>query len=176
VQETEVAAVADEVAAGGGGVHLFGNQALADLARALRRLTDRAPHGIAPLVMTDEEGGTVQRMANLVGWMPSARRMATTMTPRQIRRLAHRVGSRMRDAGVTMDLAPVLDLDDGPGPDETNPIGSRSFSIHVDIATVDGLAFATGLRRAGLVPVVKHFPGLGQATASTDVAAAWTKP
>lgn len=75
-----------------------------------------------------------------------------------------------------MDLAPVLDLDGRPGPSATNPDGTRSFSPHRRVATRAGLAFAAGLRSAGVVPVVKHFPGLGGATANTDVAPAATKP
>jgi beta-N-acetylhexosaminidase len=75
-----------------------------------------------------------------------------------------------------MDLAPVLDLDDRPGPSATNPDGTRSFSIDPSVATRYGLAFAHGLQRSGVVPVVKHFPGLGYATANTDVKPAWTLP
>jgi beta-N-acetylhexosaminidase len=174
VQESDVAAVTDPVAAGAGGVLLFGSDPPVDLGSDLQELTAKGQ--IRPLVMSDEEGGDVQRLADLVGIMPSARSMGATMTPRQVRRLAHRVGGRMADLGVTMDLAPVLDLDDGPGPDASNPIGTRSFSIKVRRATAHGLAFARGLRAAGVVPVVKHFPGLGEATANTDVSAAWTKP
>ena len=175
VDENDVASVRDQVAAGAGGVILFGSSAPADLGTQLARLLAAAP-GVAPLVMTDEEGGAVQRMANLVGDIPSARTMGATMTPRQIRRLAHRAGLRMRAAGVTMDLAPVLDLDGRPGPSATNPDGTRSFSPQSRVATRAGLAFAAGLRRAGVVPVVKHFPGLGGATANTDLAPAQTKP
>ena len=176
VDENDVAAVRDEVAAGAGGVILFGSSAPTDLGSQLARLLKAAPGGVAPLVMTDEEGGAVQRMANLVGSIPSARTMGATMTPRQIRRLAHRAGLRMRAAGVTMDLAPVLDLDGRPGPSATNPDGTRSFSPHRRVASRAGLAFAAGLRRAGVVPVVKHFPGLGGATANTDLAPAETRP
>jgi beta-N-acetylhexosaminidase len=125
--------------------------------------------------MTDEEGGVVQRMANLVGSMPSARRMAATMTRSQIRALATRVGSRMRKVGVTMNLAPVLDLDNGPGPDSSHTIGTRSFSLSVRTTTRDGLAFARGMLAGGESPVVKHFPGLGQATGNTDYGPASTK-
>jgi beta-N-acetylhexosaminidase len=176
VQETDVAAVGDQVSAGAGGVILFGSTAPADLGADVGRLTALAPDHIKPLVMSDEEGGAVQRLANLVGTMSSARTMGATLTPRQIRRVAHRVGGRMAALGVTMDLAPVLDLDNGPGPSATNPIGTRSFSIHARVAAADGIAFAEGMRDAGVVPVVKHFPGLGEATANTDVAPAWTKP
>ena len=34
----------------------------------------------------------------------------------------------MKANGITMDLAPVLDLDDRPGPSDSNPDGTRSFT------------------------------------------------
>ena len=176
VSENRVSAVSAQVAAGVGGVILFGSTAPADLGTQLRALTSLAPGGIRPFVMSDEEGGAVQRMANLVGSMPSARTMAATMTTTEVRQLAREVGTRMRRAGVTMDLAPVLDLDNGVGPNATNPDGTRSFSIDSTVTTRYGLAFARGLLDADVVPVVKHFPGLGQATANTDVAPAFTQP
>jgi beta-N-acetylhexosaminidase len=174
VAEDDVGSAAAEVAAGAGGVILFGTQAPPGLAWSLAQLVRDAPGGIGPFVMTDEEGGAVQRMANLIGLIPSAREMAATMTPAQIDDLAVQAGRRMRAAGVTMDLAPVLDLDGGPGPNAADPDGTRSFSPAQKTASADGLAFAAGLQAAGVVPVVKHFPGLGGATANTDVAPAST--
>lgn len=176
VDESDVASVTPEVAAGVGGVILLGASAPSDLGVALRSLVSSAPDGIAPFVMTDEEGGVIERMANLVGSIPSARQMGATMTPAQIRRLATGLAQRMRAAGVTMDLAPVLDVDGGQGPDNQDPDGTRSFSAHEKIASVDGLAFAAGLQAGGVVPVVKHFPGLGGATGNTDVTPASTPP
>jgi beta-N-acetylhexosaminidase len=176
VSETDVASVTPEVAAGAGGVILYGATAPADLGTALHTLDASAPNGIAPLVMTDEEGGVVQRMANLVGSIPSARDMGATMSPDQIRELATAVARRMRAAGVTMDLAPVMDLDDGVGPNDRDPDGSRSFSLNPTTAADDANAFAAGLLAGGILPVVKHFPGLGQATANTDVKPASTLP
>jgi beta-N-acetylhexosaminidase len=176
VDEHDVGSITSEVAAGAGGVILFGASAPSDLGLSLGRLVSQAPAGIAPFIMTDEEGGVVQRMANLVGSMPSARQMAATMSAEQIRALALQVGGRMRAAGITMDLAPVLDLDDRPGPSDTNPDGTRSFSAAEKTATADGLAFADGLRAAGVLAVVKHFPGLGGATGNTDTTAAATLP
>jgi beta-N-acetylhexosaminidase len=176
VDENHVGRVADQVAEGVGGVILFGRAAPADLGADLGRLFRKAPGGVVPIVMTDEEGGAVQRMANLVGDMPSARRMARTMTPAQVQVMARRVAERMAAHRVTMNLAPVLDLDDRPGPSATNPDGTRSFSIHPTVARDYGLAFADGMSAGGVVPVVKHFPGLGRATTNTDVAPAWTRP
>jgi beta-N-acetylhexosaminidase len=176
VEESSVASVTAEVAAGAGGVILFGSSAPASLGSSLRSLGAAAPGGIAPLVMTDEEGGVVQRMANLVGSLPSARQMGATMSPAQIRQLVTTVALRMRAAGVTMDLAPVLDLDNGVGPNNRDADGTRSFSLNPTIAAADGIAFLEGLEAGGVVPVVKHFPGLGQASGNTDVAPATTQP
>ncbi len=176
VSETDVASITSEVAAGAGGVILFGATAPANLGAALQALDASAPNGIAPLVMTDEEGGVVQRMANLVGSIPSAREMGATMTPDQIRELATSVARRMRSAGITMDLAPVMDVDDGQGPNDRDPDGTRSFSLNPAIASADANAFSAGLLAGGIIPVAKHFPGLGQATANTDVKPATTLP
>lgn len=176
VDEGSVPTVTAEVAAGVGGVILFGSAAPADLGAQLSTLTAAAPNGIAPLVMSDEEGGAVQRMANLVGSMPSARQMGATMTPAQIQQLASQVAAKMRAAGVTMDLAPVLDTDNGAGPSNRDPDGTRSFSDDPATASAAGRAFAAGLIQGGVVPVVKHFPGLGHATGNTDVESAATLP
>ena len=73
VDERNVAAVQAEVSAGAGGILLFGTSAPSDLGTQLHALETFAPGGVAPFVMTDEEGGAVQRMANIVGFIPSAR-------------------------------------------------------------------------------------------------------
>ncbi len=176
VAETAVGSVTRQVAAGAGGVILFGSSAPANLASALAALKAAAPGGVPPLVMTDEEGGAVQRMPNVVGTLPSARQMGATMTPAQITALAADVGRKLRGVGVTMDLAPVLDLDAGPGPNSSDAIGTRSFSADPAVAASRGLAFAAGLGKGGVVAVAKHFPGLGGASGNTDLGPATTLP
>jgi beta-N-acetylhexosaminidase len=157
-------------------VILFGSSAPAGLPAQLEALDSAAPGGIAPFVMADEEGGEVQRVANLVGSLPSARQMGATLGPGRIEQLALALARRLRADGVTMDLAPVLDLDGGAGPNAEDADGTRSFSPREPVATADGLAFARGLLAGGVVPVVKHFPGLGGATGNTDLEPAATPP
>jgi beta-N-acetylhexosaminidase len=176
VPQSAVATITPEIAAGAGGVILFGSSAPPGLTPALAALKAAAPDGIAPFVMSDEEGGAVQRMPNIVGTVPSARQMGATMTPAQITALAAGVGQKLRGVGVTMDLAPVLDLDAGAGPNNQDAIGTRSFSTDPAVAGADGLAFAQGLAQGGVVAVVKHFPGLGGSSPNTDVAPAATLP
>jgi beta-N-acetylhexosaminidase len=175
-QAEDVSAVSAEVQMGVGGIILYGSSGPEDLAQQLAALEALAPPGEALSVMTDEEGGSVQRLSNLVGPLPSARQMAATLSPQQIQQLGLAAGERLRAAGVTVDLAPVLDLDGGPGPSATDPDGTRSFSTNAATAAADGIAFAQGLIAAGVTPVVKHFPGLGSSTGNTDDGAASTIP
>ncbi|MEP6461910.1 MAG: glycoside hydrolase family 3 N-terminal domain-containing protein [Frankiaceae bacterium] len=172
VEGTSVGQVSGSVRLGVGGVLLFGNRAPADLRGQLRALTAQAPGGIKPFVMSDEEGGGVQRLRNLVGELPWARSLAATRTPAQVRLLAADTARRLLALGVDMDLAPVLDLDAGPGPDARHPAGRRSFSSNPAVAARYGTAFAAGLRDGGVVAVVKHFPGLGSASYNTDFGSA----
>lgn len=174
--ETEVQAVAAAVADGAGGIILFGSSAPTDLGKQLATVEKQTPTSVRPFVMTDEEGGDIQRMANLVGNLPWPRTMAQTMSPDQVRHAAATVGAAMKAVGVTMDLAPVLDLASGPGPDATHTDGPRSFSADAQTASTFGVSFARGLEDAGVLPVAKHFPGEGSASANTDDAPASSPP
>jgi beta-N-acetylhexosaminidase len=177
VLDFDLAAVASEVRDGVGGVLFLGSRpAPADLGARVRMLLRNAPPDARPLVMADEEGGGVQRLAPVVAPVPWPRDMARTMTPAAVRTLAARVGRQMSAVGVTVDLAPVADVDDRPGPTLTNPDGARSFSGDPATAAAYTVAFMAGLRDGGIVPVVKHFPGLGGTTANTDAAPAATQP
>jgi beta-N-acetylhexosaminidase len=85
------------------------------------------------------------------------------------------VGTGLSAAGVNTDLAPVLDVDGrAQYPGEANPDGYRSFSGVASTAATDGTAFMKGLQQAGVLSVVKHFPGLGYSTRNTDYGSAAT--
>jgi beta-N-acetylhexosaminidase len=145
-----------------------------DLAR-LVAAAKVSPVGGAPiLTMADEEGGGIQRLSGLVRSFPWPRNMAATNTVSQVNAIAKRVGRQMRAAGVDMDLAPVLDVDGRPGPNNSNPDGARSFSAVTGVAGAYGVAFMKGLAAGGELAAVKHFPGLGGSTGNSDVGPATT--
>jgi beta-N-acetylhexosaminidase len=80
---------------------------------------------------------------------------------------------QLRAAGVNLDFAPVMDVVP-PGPASQNqPIGALEREYGDDPATVSahGVAFITGMRRAGVATTAKHFPGLGRVLGNTDVTA-----
>ncbi len=159
---------------GVGGIVVMGNQSPGDFKAELAALIGASAPQVAPAIMTDEEGGSVQRLSQLVGSVPSAREMASHMSANAVRNLAETLGEKMASLGIGVDLAPVLDLDGGVGPSPTNPDGTRSFSASAAVATAYAQAFAAGLGAGGVVAVAKHFPGLGGASANTDLASAHT--
>jgi beta-N-acetylhexosaminidase len=160
----------------GGVVFLGSDPAPSDLAAQIAAADTGAPAGGPPLMMADEEGGGVQRLSGLVTSFPYPRQIAATMTTQQTQALGQSVGQQMKAAGVTVDLAPVVDIDGGAGPSATDADGSRSFGANAATASQYGVAFAYGLEQGGVTPVLKHFPGLGDATGNTDDGPAATQP
>lgn len=146
----------------------------ADLGSGLRSALGSGS-GPPPAAMADEEGGGVQRLAGPVRQLPWPRTMAATLSASQVESLLTDAGTQMRALGITVDLAPVADLDAGPGPSATDPDGRRSFSADPGIASRYTAAYAEGLMRGGVIPVVKHFPGLGGASGNTDNGPATTR-
>jgi beta-N-acetylhexosaminidase len=175
VEATNVGALAPAARAGYGGVLLFGSTAPASLPQVLTTLQRERPGRYAWMVMTDEEGGGVERLTNLVGAFPWAQTMGKNLQANQITAIARRVGTALATAGVNTDLAPVLDVDGrAQFPGAANPDGYRSFSGVASTAATDGTAFMKGLQAAGVTTVVKHFPGLGYSTRNTDYGPAAT--
>ena len=169
-----VAALGPLASEGIGGLLLIGSPLPPDLAAQISAADQLAP---TPLfVMVDEEGGGVQRLGGLVPSLPWARQAAATMTPAEVEAAATGVGRAMKALGVNVDLAPVLDVDGGVGPNARDPDGLRSFSADPARVAAYGVAFMDGLLAAGVTPVLKHFPGLGGSTANTDDGPAATQP
>lgn len=135
----------------------------AELTALVSGLRQRA--GRPLLVSTDEESGRVSLTRDYVGDGPSPRRLARTQSVSEVRAYGAQVGAKLLDLGIDLDLAPVLDLNDGPSGEV---IGDRSFSKDPMTATDYGLAFAAGLTDSKVSPTVKHFPGQGRSSVNTD--------
>ncbi|MDT7580385.1 MAG: beta-N-acetylhexosaminidase [Pseudonocardiales bacterium] len=153
-----------------GGIFLGGNATALLQNQALRRVQSVARIPVA--VSVDDEGGRVQRIDALDGSLPSARRMAR-MPVEQVRTLARERGRKLAARGVTIDFAPVVDVGDQPAGDV---IGDRSFGADPAVAARYAGAFADGLRDAGVLPVLKHFPGHGHANGDSHQGRVTTPP
>ena len=152
-----------------GGVILFGSNittpaALTALTRSLRGAA--AAGGQPPLLIaTDQEGGSVKR----VPWAPptlAPPRMGALGAASVARSQGVSTGVALRDLGINVDLAPVADV---PASDDSFMfLEDRSWSFDAGATTTLANAFASGLESEGVLPVMKHFPGLGFATLNTD--------
>jgi beta-N-acetylhexosaminidase len=144
-----------------GGLLLFrANVASAGQVRAL--LADLKGRAEIPLeVAVDQEPGTrVARLAGIVRASPPARELGRLPAER-VRGHGLATGRDLAALGVTVDLAPVLDV---TGARWDGVIGDRSFGA--DPATVGraAVAYLRGLAAGGVAPVGKHFPGHGATT------------
>jgi beta-N-acetylhexosaminidase len=130
----------------------------------LRSLTRRLRHAAAaggnppPLIAVDQEGGLVKRLP----WAAPSTSAAAMVSPHAE---GAATGRALRRAGITVDLAPVADVERRP-----NFLGSRSFGATEAEVAEEACEFARGLQGAGVTPTLKHFPGLGDAGANTDLA------
>ncbi len=150
-----------------GGIILFRRnvQTPEQVARLCRDLQEiNATISDIPLLISiDQEGGMVMRVEHGVTPIPSAMAFQEAGSIEDCEQLSHISAEEMRQIGINMNLAPVLDVNNNP----LNPvIGVRAFGE--DPATVInyGMAAMRGIQSSGLVATVKHFPGHGDT--STD--------
>ncbi len=141
----------------------------ADLARAI---AGNSCLDLPPLVSIDQEGGRVARLktAPILELPPMAAfgrdfRARDPEGRRQAVALAHdaaeALGAQLAALGLTMNFAPVLDVNTRP---ENPIIGDRAFGDDAAIVSELGLAWALGLRTGGVLACGKHFPGHGDTT------------
>ncbi|MEC9325884.1 MAG: glycoside hydrolase family 3 N-terminal domain-containing protein, partial [Actinomycetota bacterium] len=132
--------------------------------------------GAGPLplaVSVDEEGGRVSRLSSLIGSQPSPRVLARTSSPEEVRQIAADRGRQMRAMGITIDFAPVVDVTDAA---DNSVSGDRAWGSAPPGVTDCAGASAQGLRDAGILPVLKHFPGHGQASGDSHAEGVVTPP
>ena len=154
-----------------GSVVLIGNwnngtAAAKTAADALQRY---APSGNQLIVSTDQEGGQVQHLKGSgFDTMPSAVAQGQ-MSADTLRSSAKTWGGQLKQAGINVDLAPVLGTVQVKRSSNA-PIGAlnRDFGLDSNGNAQHGIAFVEGMRDAGVGATVKHYPGLGAVTGNTD--------
>ena len=142
----------------------------AQLRAVVRKLqhADQSPDNPvrAPLLlMTDQEGGQVRRLTG-----------APRLSEKQIGLAAHPGATataagkgaalNLRDVGLNVNLAPVLDVYRKAG-DFIDRYG-RSYSRRAAAVSELGADFIAAQQAAGVAATAKHFPGLGAATRAQD--------
>ena len=157
-----------------GGVLLFGRNVVGDrqVGQLTRWVTAQALACARrpPFVGVDAEGGRVMRLGAEAGYAPtlSHRELGDAGDLALSELEALRIGGRLREAGVTWNMAPVVDVGYNPA----NPVivgAGRSFGGDPARVTAHARAYLAGMRAAGLLTVLKHFPGHGSSFADSHL-------
>ena len=133
------------------------------------------------LVAVDQEGGKIARLKEKFGFPPtvSHQYLGTRNDLALTHRQATVIAQMLRQLGINLNLAPVVDLNTNPG----NPIIGkleRSFSGDPDIVARHALEFIKAHHEQGVLCTLKHFPGHGSSTADShlglvDVTNTWSR-
>ena len=127
-----------------------------------------------PLIMIDQEGGRVARLKK-PNWKeyPTAEffgnkaKKNLSLAKKMVFINAEKIGKELKKLGINVNCAPVLDIKY----DYTNNIiGDRSFSSDPNTVSILGQAYCNGLKKAGIIPVIKHIPGHGCSTIDSHIA------
>ncbi|AKU18781.1 hypothetical protein VV02_09380 [Luteipulveratus mongoliensis] len=158
-----------------GGVILFpGNvPSGSTMTRDLRATSQRAQDAMRTdgrdwpaIISVDQEGGPVARLGSPVTELPSGMAYGAAHDPALATRTAQGIGQELRALGMTMVFAPDADVTIGAH-DPT--VGVRSPGSDPQRVASTAVAQVKGYTQAGVVPVVKHFPGHGSVTTDSHV-------
>lgn len=124
-------------------------------------------------VFIDQEGGRVQRLKP-PHWRsyPSGAQMGAIFQRepdtgvRVAFNCARLIANDLRELGITVNCAPVLDVRQ---PETHKVIGDRAYASEPDDVGRVGVAIADGLLGGGVLPVIKHIPGHGRAMSDSHL-------
>lgn len=141
-----------------GGVVLFGRN-IKDkdsLKKITKTLKEKAPK---IFIAIDEEGGKVSRLESLGFKFDSAKSIADNLDIDKTKKLYNLMSSTLKDFGINMNFAPVVDLHD----DNSPIIGKkeRAFSSNGIKVSIYARVFMDAMQENNIISVIKHFPGHG---------------
>jgi beta-N-acetylhexosaminidase len=153
-----------------GGVIFFGSNisSLSQIGGVIKQLQAAAkssPAHLPLLLMTDQEGGQVRRLPGAP--TKSEKEIGEQRNPLKAASVAGSgAGHLLSSVGMNVNLAPVLDVYRSPG--DFDDQFQRSYSSDPAKVAALGSAFVTAQQQTGVAATVKHFPGLGAATADQN--------
>lgn len=143
-----------------GGIVLFGSNV--GNPAAITRLTNgyqatiTEAGGVPLLISVDQEGGVVNRLTEGFTFVPTPLLLTASGMSEEVGAL---VGAELRAVGITMNLAPVADLETY----RSNPIiARRAFGNDPAMVGAAVAAYVRGTQASGTLATAKHFPGHGE--------------
>lgn len=139
---------------------------VAALTAKLQSIARNSGHTQPLLIATDQENGMVRRFDDLTTF-PGNMAQGAINDANISYRIAFATGCELLTAGINMNLAPDVDVNNNP----LNPvIGVRSFGEDPALVGTLGAAAVHGLQDAGIVANLKHFPGHGDTATDSHLA------
>ena len=112
---------------------------------------------IPPFISIDQEGGRVERTENI---RPKRLSAKYAFEKGILKEQSEEIASELKGWGFNLNFAPCVDVNTNP----KNPIiGERSFSDNPEDVIKGMGIFTNAMRKYGIIPCVKHFPGHGDA-------------
>ena len=147
-----------------GGLILFARN-LQDPQQTHALLSEAQNASATPMFLCiDMEGGTVDRLRDVIAPVPSVAEVAASGSKKLFRRHGQLIGQEIQALGFNTDFAPVLDLRFSAS---EKVLGSRTVSAKPKQAISYAREFLRGLRDCEILGCGKHFPGLGEASLDT---------
>lgn len=129
----------------------------------------QARANIPLLVSTDQEGGIVNRLANIYGPAMSEADIAATGNPAVAAQQALKISNQMKALGINEDLAPDVDVNVVNGYDMIDRTFGKTPQEVLKYAT----PYIKAMQGNGTIACIKHFPGIGDA--ATDLHTTFVK-
>lgn len=135
----------------------------------------RAGAGLPPLIVAaDQEGGRVAHLSPPLPALPALASLVAAGTDASLEPRARAYGELqgrgLAALGITMNFGPVVDLlpaNGGPAFDTHTRIAQRAIAADAAVVARVAGAYGEGVAAQGIVPTLKHFPGLARVTADT---------
>ena len=139
-----------------GGVVLYKKNynSIDEMQKLINKLKDINKNNIPLFIAIDQENGRVNRIPDEIERIYSVGKQASTKNDDIIHKCNKITSNILRDVGVNMNLAPVVDINY----DNSKIIGNRSYGSS---ASEDATISMNDYKEEGIIPVVKHFPGHG---------------
>jgi beta-N-acetylhexosaminidase len=122
---------------------------------------------ILPLFLSaDQEGGRVARLPGGLVNFPPNNQIGQVNDPEFSYKVGTLLGQELKEFGLNLDFAPVLDINSNPG----NPvIGDRSFGNNAEVVSTLGIQTMKGIQSQNVIPTIKHFPGHGDTSVDSHL-------
>jgi beta-N-acetylhexosaminidase len=131
-------------------------------------------NNIPPFIAVDHEGGLVHRFSDGVTRLPAARSYwEQTQTENRdavltaLNTEVHSSAKELASLGINMNLAPIAEIEND---DNVLFLDTRYYGPDAEFTAAAASSFADGMIQAGILPVLKHFPGSSSVDPHSGVA------